>query len=51
MNKNPLVSITTSTYNAQEWVVELLESLINQDYPAKDIDIIIVDDSSQDPTV
>jgi glycosyltransferase involved in cell wall biosynthesis len=44
----PLVSILISAYNAQEWIVEMLQSAIAQTWPRKEI--ILVDDGSTDAT-
>lgn len=48
-NHQPLVSIACATYNGEKYLVQQLESLINQTY--KNIEIIIVDDKSEDSTV
>lgn len=44
----PLVSITMSTYNGEQFLDEQLQTLIEQDYP--NIEIIINDDYSSDQT-
>jgi glycosyltransferase involved in cell wall biosynthesis len=46
--ENPLVSIALCTYNGEKYLREQIESIINQTY--KNIEIIIVDDSSVDNT-
>lgn len=46
---NPLVSVIIPMYNAQEYIVESLESILNQTY--KNIEIIIIDDASTDNSV
>jgi glycosyltransferase involved in cell wall biosynthesis len=42
----PLVSIVVPVYNAETFVIETIESLLNQSYP--EIEIIAVDDGSTD---
>jgi glycosyltransferase involved in cell wall biosynthesis len=44
----PLVSILVPAYNAQDWIVETLQSAIAQTWPRKEI--IVVDDGSKDKT-
>ncbi len=46
MDKNPLVSILIPLFNAEKYLVECLESILNQTY--KNIEIIIVNDASTD---
>ena len=48
MNVNPLVSLIIPAYNAEEYIVECLESLFAQSY--KNIEIMIIDDGSKDKT-
>lgn len=47
--KKPLISIIIPAYNEEKVIARLLESILNQNY--KDIEIIVVDDSSTDNTV
>lgn len=49
MNKNPLVSICIPMYNSEKYITDTIESLINQTY--KEIEIIIIDDGSEDKSV
>ena len=46
---NPLVSICIPTYNGDKYLVECLESCVNQFF--KDFEIIICDDGSSDKTI
>jgi glycosyltransferase involved in cell wall biosynthesis len=46
MQNNPLVTIICLCYNHESYVVETLNSVINQSYPS--IELIIVDDCSSD---
>lgn len=46
MQENPLVTVICSCYNHENFVIESLNSVINQDY--KNIELIIVDDFSSD---
>lgn len=44
-----LVSVIISTYNSSRFIVETLESILNQKWP--DVELIITDDSSTDNTI
>ena len=46
MMPNRIVSIVVPVFNAQKYIKECIESIINQTY--KDIQVIIVDDGSTD---
>ncbi len=46
MNKNPLVSICTTFFNAERYIHRVIDSCLNQTY--KNIEIVIVDDASTD---
>lgn len=49
MNTNPLVTVFCLSYNHAEYVVEALESVLNQTY--KNIELIVADDCSKDNSV
>ncbi len=48
-NRSPLVSIVIPTYNAQDWIVGLLESVVKQSY--RNIEVIIINDGSTDSSL
>lgn len=45
----PLVSVAMTTYNGEAYLVEQLDSIVNQDY--KNIELIVCDDGSTDSTM
>ena len=47
----PLVSVIIPTYNSSLWLHETLQSILRQSYPRERIELIVVDDASQDDTV
>jgi len=49
--RRPLVTITISTYNSEVTIDDVLNSLLQQKYPLKLIEVIVVDDHSIDGTV
>lgn len=49
MQENPLVTIICLCYNHEKFVIEALNSILNQTY--KNLEIVIVDDSSSDNSV
>jgi glycosyltransferase involved in cell wall biosynthesis len=49
--RRPLVTITISTYNSEVTIDDVLNSLLQQDYPLKLIEVIVVDGHSIDETV
>jgi len=53
-NRNPLsvtVSVVVAARNEQQHIAACLESLVQQTYPREQLEILIVDDRSQDATV
>ena len=49
-NACPKISIVVPAYNTEKFINRALDSLINQDYPEKNYEIIIIDDGSTDKT-
>lgn len=47
----PFISIVITTYNAAHCLEKALESISGQNYPAKNLELIVVDDNSEDNTV
>lgn len=46
----PVVSVVIPTHDRKEKLVRLVQSVLASDYPARDLEIIIVDDNSKDGT-
>lgn len=44
--KSPLISVLVCNYNYADYIVETLDSIVNQDY--KNIEIVVIDDGSTD---
>ncbi len=49
MNKSkPKISIIIPVYNVEKYIKQCLDSLVNQDYGIENLEIIVIDDCSQD---
>jgi len=46
----PIVSVVVNTYNHERFIVQALRSVLDQDFPADHMEIIVVDDGSTDST-
>lgn len=44
-------SVIVPVYNVERYIEECLESIVNQDYPANDFEVIIIDDCSPDSSI
>lgn len=47
---NPLLSVLIDTYNHEKYIEQCVLSAIEQDFPASDYEIVVVDDGSTDRT-
>ncbi|HWS99656.1 MAG TPA: glycosyltransferase family A protein [Pyrinomonadaceae bacterium] len=50
MKSRPLVSVIIPTYNYGRFICEAVDSVLNSDLPADEVEIIVVDDGSTDDT-
>jgi glycosyltransferase involved in cell wall biosynthesis len=50
VNRKPVVSIIIGAYNYGHFIEEAVESVLKQEFPHKDFELIIVDDGSTDDT-
>jgi glycosyltransferase involved in cell wall biosynthesis len=46
----PLVTVLVNTYNHERFIAQALSSVLDQDFPAEDVQTIVVDDGSTDST-
>lgn len=47
---SPLVSVVVNTYNHDRFIAQALQSVLDQTFPADQVEIIVVDDGSTDST-
>ncbi|HTU34330.1 MAG TPA: glycosyltransferase family A protein [Candidatus Acidoferrum sp.] len=47
---NPLVTVLVDTYNHERFIEEAIVSVLEQDFPRSDMEILVVDDGSTDRT-
>lgn len=50
MNDRPFVTLVMPSYNEEHYIEECLNSLLQQDYPAEQVEILVADGGSQDQT-
>lgn len=50
-NRSPKVSIIVAAYNSQDTIEECLKSILSLNYPAGNIEVIVMDGGSKDNTV
>jgi hypothetical protein len=46
----PRVSVVVNTFNHERFIAQALQSVVNQDFPAAEMEVIVVDDGSTDET-
>ena len=46
--KAPVVTVLVDTYNYAQYIEEALESVLAQDFPADQREVLVVDDGSTD---
>jgi glycosyltransferase involved in cell wall biosynthesis len=46
----PLLSILVDTYNHEKFIEQAIVSVLEQDFPAEDVEVLVVDDGSTDRT-
>jgi glycosyltransferase involved in cell wall biosynthesis len=50
MSQTPTVSVIVTAYNEERYIGRCIRSLLNQDFPNSDYEIIVVNDHSEDRT-
>jgi glycosyltransferase involved in cell wall biosynthesis len=48
--KTPLISVLIDTYNHERYIEQAIVSVLTQDFPASEMEIVVVDDGSTDGT-
>ena len=46
----PLISVLIDTYNHERYIEQAIVSVLEQDFPASDVEVLVVDDGSSDET-
>src|SRR6266849_447395 len=46
----PLVTVLIDTYNHERFIEQAIESVLRQDFPRQDAEVLVVDDGSTDAT-
>ncbi len=46
----PIVTVLITTYNYGQFVEEAIDSVLSQDFPLDQVEILVVDDGSTDNT-
>src|SRR5580698_8051050 len=47
---DPLISVLIDTYNHERYIEQAIVSVLKQDFPAGDVEVLVVDDGSSDST-
>ena len=47
---DPLISVLIDTYNHERYIEQAIVSVLEQDFPASDVEVLVVDDGSSDET-
>src|SRR3989338_422667 len=50
LNKFPLITVAVPVWNEEKTIILTLKSILSQDYPKDKMEIIVVDDKSEDNT-
>jgi glycosyltransferase involved in cell wall biosynthesis len=48
--RNPLVTVLIDTYNYGQFIEEAINSVLSQDFPSEEMEVLVVDDGSTDDT-